>query len=116
MKFTFKEKIDLIKYQFKYHIILSKGQKESIINIWRNPWTDEQRKKFQEELKREYSNCDRANNYVMNHANEVSMNKKDYKFLKNGKNIRKYYYEYRALFAKYFGNRFTENGSGLVWK
>lgn len=117
MKFTLKERLKLIKYQLKYRvIILSRARKETLVNIWRNPWTPEEYEEFQKWLKREYGNCVSAEEYVVNHANEVSMDKKDYKFLKNGKNEAKHYYKYRILFAKYFGNRFTENGSGLVWR
>lgn len=118
MKYTFREKIDLIKYQFKYRIILSKGQKESIVNVWRHPMSDEEREKFQKDLEESYGNCDLANEYVVKHAHEVSMSKKDYKFLKNRKNLGlKKYDEYRALFTKYFGDRFAEKTHTLaVWK
>lgn len=118
MKFTFEEKIKLIKYQLKYRIILTKGQKIGIVDAWRNPISDEEYEKFLRDLAEDYGNCDLANEYVMKHAHEVSMDKKDYKFLKNRKNLGlKRYNEYRALFTKYFGDRFAEKTHTLVvWK
>ena len=103
MKFTFEEKIDLIKYQFKYRVLLSRAQKESIINIWRNPMSDEEWEKVQKNIKELYEDWELADEYVAKHAHEVSMDKKDYKFLKNRKNLSSL--KYKELFTKYFGDR-----------
>ena len=103
MKYTFKEKIDLIKYQFKYHIILSRAQKESIVNVWRNPMPDEEWEKIKAELEEYYKDWELVDEYVAKHAHEVSMDKKDYRFLKNKKNLSSL--KYKELFTKYFGDR-----------
>lgn len=118
MKFTFEEKIDLIKYQFKYRIILSRAQKESIVNVWRNPMSDEEREEFQKDLEEYYKDREITPYYIEERAKEFSIDKKDLRFLKKCKKLKiKDIPKYRAVFTKYFGDRFVgEYDCFLVWK
>lgn len=118
MKYIFKEKIDLIKYQFKYHIILSRAQKESIVNVWRNPIPDEKWEEIKAELEEYYKDREITPDYIEKHAGEFSIDKKDLKILKKCQGLKhEEALKYRAVFTKYFGDRFVgEYDCFLVWK
>lgn len=104
MKFTFKEKIDLIKYQLKYHTILSKEQKERIVGIWREPSDPEE---FQKMLEDYYKDHELTRDYVARKASEYSIDKKDLKVLKKCKKLKfEDILKYKAVFIKYFGDLF----------
>ena len=118
MNFTLREKIGLIKYQLKYHVILSKAQKESIVNVWRNPIPDEKWEEIKAELEEYYKDREITPNYIEEHVKEFSIDKKDLKILKKCRGlVGEEALKYRAVFTKYFGDRFVgEYDCFLVWK